>query len=73
MRIGPGHTLLVPAKEGATADNLLSVNLPVATPTTRKAPGKSSKKAANKGGKQPAGKKRAPAKTVSKQKSPARN
>lgn len=73
MRIGPGHTLLVPAKEGAAADNLLSVNLPVATPTTRKAPGKSSKKAASKGGKQPAGKKRAPAKTVSKQKSPARN
>jgi membrane-bound lytic murein transglycosylase D len=67
MRIVPGHTLLVPAKGGAAADNLLSVNLPVATPTTRKAPGKSGKKAAGKGAKKLATKKHAPAKTVTKQ------
>ncbi|MDR2239155.1 MAG: transglycosylase SLT domain-containing protein [Zoogloeaceae bacterium] len=43
MRIRPGHTLLVPAKSGATdtaADNLLSVNLPVVTPTVKPAPSK---------------------------------
>lgn len=50
MRIGPGHTLLVPGRGGAAADNLLSVNLPVAKPTIRKTPVKSSKKGTVKGG-----------------------
>lgn len=52
MRIGTGHTLLVPATGGTAADNLLSVNLPVAKPTIRKAPVNNSKKTAVKGGKQ---------------------
>ncbi len=50
MRIGPGHTLLVPAKDDVAAPNLLKVNLPVVKPTvkgSRKATGKKkSRKAA---------------------------
>lgn len=43
MRIGPGHTLLVPARGDATAGNLLAVNLPVVKPTIRKPPVKGSR------------------------------
>ena len=44
MRIGPGHTLLVPAKGDVAASNLLNVNLPVVKPTVRKASAKGSSK-----------------------------
>ena len=47
MRIGPGHTLLVPAQGESASGNLLAVNLPVVKPTIRKPPvkgGKSAKK-----------------------------
>lgn len=65
MRIGPGHTLLVPAKGGTAADNLLTVNLPVARPTVSKAPVKGKKSAAGKGGKKAVAAKK-PAKTPTK-------
>lgn len=45
MRIGPGHTLLVPAKGEAAGDNLLAVNLPVVRPTVAKPPPKGGKSA----------------------------
>lgn len=74
MRIGPGHTLLVPAKGDAAADNLLAVNLPVVKPTIRKAPAKSGKSASGKGSRKPVAKKAAPAKKVAaKRLSPSRN
>lgn len=44
MRIGPGHTLLVPAKGGATASNLLNVNLPVVKPSVSKPAAQAGKK-----------------------------
>lgn len=44
MRIGPGHTLLVPARGEAGTDNLLAVNLPVAKPTVGKPVAKSSRR-----------------------------
>jgi len=44
MRVGPGHTLLVPAKGDAMASNLLNVNLPVAKPATPKPSAKGVKK-----------------------------
>jgi len=46
MRVRPGHTLLVPAKPGVAASNLLSVNLPVATPDDKpeKTKGKAGKR-----------------------------
>lgn len=54
MRIGPGHTLLVPAKGDAAASNLLAVNLPVVRPAVSKAPikGKRQQLSTN-GGKKP--------------------
>ncbi len=66
MRVGPGHTLLVPAKGDKGSDNLLSVNLPVAKPAVPKAPAKSGKKKSAKA-KNPA------AKNVATQRPPARN
>lgn len=77
MRIQPGHTLLVPAKGGAAADNLLSVNIPVARPTVRKPPvkGKSKAQAGSRGSKLVAkgsSGKRAP-KAVAAERPPARN
>ncbi len=62
MRVGPGHTLLVPAKGDAMAANLLNVNLPVAKPATRKPSAKSVKK----------GRKAAPAKKHTKPKPPVK-
>jgi len=56
MRIGPGHTLLVPAKGGAGATNLLNVNLPVVKPSVSKTTAKGGKK----------GKKAVPAKKATK-------
>ncbi len=51
MRIGPGHTLLVPANGNAATGNLLAVNLPVVKPAISKPPVKSSKAVSKKGGK----------------------
>jgi hypothetical protein len=51
MRIGAGHTLLVPASGAAAGDNLLSVNLPIVKPTVRKAPVRGGKFVSNKKGK----------------------
>jgi membrane-bound lytic murein transglycosylase D len=65
MRIGPGHTLLVPAKGGAAADNLLAVNLPLVKPTIRKAPPAKGSKATKTGKKSVAAQK-SPAKTTPK-------
>jgi hypothetical protein len=63
MRIGAGHTLLVPASGAAAGDNLLSVNLPIVKPTVRKAPVRSGKKGATgKSGKKPVAKQAKPAK-----------
>lgn len=63
MRIGAGHTLLVPASGAAAADNLLSVNLPIVKPTVRKAPVRSGKKGATgKSSKKPVAKQAKPAK-----------
>ncbi len=54
MRIGPGHTLLVPAKGEAAAGNLLTVNLPVVKPSIGKSSVKGkSKSAIGKQGKKP--------------------
>ncbi len=50
MRIGPGHTLLVPAKGDVASSDMLNVNLPVVKPTIKKAP-------PAKGGRSSAGKK----------------
>jgi membrane-bound lytic murein transglycosylase D len=76
MRIGPGHTLLVPAKGDAAADNLLTVNLPVVKPTVRKPPVKNSKAATGKGSKKSAAAKKtakAPPKKVAAKRPPPRN
>jgi membrane-bound lytic murein transglycosylase D len=72
MRIGPGHTLLVPARGDAASDNLLAVNLPVAKPTIRKAQAKKGKKSAGKRGKKTVGAKTSP-KTVAAKRPPPRN
>lgn len=77
MRIQPGHTLLVPAKGGAAADNLLSVNIPVVKPTVRKPPVKGKAKAqASRRGNKPVAKdssgKNRP-KAVAAKRPPARN
>ena len=76
MRIGPGHTLLVPANGEAAADNLLTVNLPVVKPTIRKPPVKSSKAATGKGSKKSAATKKTaktPPKKVAAKRPPPRN
>lgn len=76
MRIGPGHTLLVPAKGEPAADNLLKVNLPVVKPSVRKAPIRGKKKmAAGKRGQKNATKKKplASAKNVAAKRRPPRN
>lgn len=74
MRVGPGHTLLVPAKGDSATGNLLAVNLPVVKPTVRKLPARSSKAATGKGGKKSAAAKRAaPAKKTAARRSPSRN
>ena len=77
MRIQPGHTLLVPAKGSAAADNLLSVNIPVARPTITKPPakGKAKAQAGSRGNKPVANSssgKRAP-KAVAAKRPPSRN
>jgi membrane-bound lytic murein transglycosylase D len=53
MRVGPGHTLLVPARGDAGAGNLLSVNLPIAKPNVKPLPAKGGRKAATQKGKTP--------------------
>jgi membrane-bound lytic murein transglycosylase D len=53
MRVGPGHTLLVPAKGDASASNLLAVNLPVVRPTVSKPPIKGRRLVASANGKKP--------------------
>ncbi len=76
MRIGPGHTLLVPANGEAAADNLLTVNLPVVKPTVRKPPVKGSKAATGKGSKKSAATKKTtktPPKKVAAKRPPPRN
>jgi membrane-bound lytic murein transglycosylase D len=76
MRIGPGHTLLVPAKGEPAADNLLKVNLPVVKPSVRKAPIRGKKKvAAGKRGQKNVAKKnpRGAAKNVAAKRRPPRN
>jgi len=50
MRIGPGHTLLVPGQGETAADSLLNVNLPVVRPTFSKAPVKAGRKSASASG-----------------------
>jgi membrane-bound lytic murein transglycosylase D len=69
MRVGPGHTLLVPAKGEKGSDNLLAVNLPVVKPAVPKAPAKSSRKKATKAN-SPA---KPAAKSTATQRPPARN
>lgn len=76
MRIGPGHTLLVPAKGGAAADNLLAVNLPVAKPTVRRPPPAKASKAGRAGKKSVAAQKsplKTPPKKVAAKRPPHRN
>ncbi len=70
MRIGPGHTLLVPARGETGANNLLAVNLPVVKPTVRKA------SSAKKGGKKRVAAKKTtktPPKKVAAKRPPPRN
>jgi membrane-bound lytic murein transglycosylase D len=51
MRIGPGHTLLVPSRGGTGADNLHAVNLPIVRPNVGKLPAKGGKTLKAKSGK----------------------
>jgi membrane-bound lytic murein transglycosylase D len=76
MRIGPGHTLLVPANGGTAATNLLTVNLPVARPTVKKAPVRGKQSAAGKGSKKNVSAKKsvkAPAKKIATRRPSPRN
>ena len=54
MRVGPGHTLLVPARGGAATSNLLDVNLPVVKPAVSKPPIKGRRQVASQNGKKSA-------------------
>ncbi len=76
MRIGPGHTLLVPARGDTAVSNLLAVNLPVVAPSVGKAPIKRANKAAGKPRKKAAPVKkvtRTPVKKITAKHPPARN
>ncbi len=70
MHIRPGHTLLVPARGDAATGNLLTVNLPVAKPTIRKAQAKKGKKSAGKRGKRTVAAKTSPKKVAAKRPPP---
>jgi hypothetical protein len=50
MKIGAGHTLLVPGKGADTSADLLAVNLPVAKPVFKKTPSHRGKKTVRKKG-----------------------